>query len=278
MRARTGEEDELAPAAAEDLTASSRGAQSPRAVLRVVKLLECVADHPEGCTLAFLTQQTGAPKSSLLNLLRGLVGGGFLELVNGVYVLGPESYGLAVKIGASLRLPELTHASLQHLSDASNETALLGVPTSDRQIAYVDKVEPSRTIRATVVLGERRPLYSSAGGRAILAFLPAEKIDGYLKEVKLQKATSLTETRRSRILQILSEVRRDGFASTVGEAEIGLSGVAAPIFDGQGAVVASLILSGPSERFDPQAWCEPVRRAAVELSRLRGFAGWPPET
>ena len=252
-------------------------ADSPRAVLRIVKILDCVADVPDGCTLAFLTQHTGAPKSSLLNLLRGLVGAGYLALRGGSYVLGPESYALAMKIGGSIRLPELTHATLQRLSDQTHETALMGVPASHDQITYVDKVEPNRTIRAHVSLGERRPLYSSAGGRAILAFLPPEKLDAYLKTVKLEPATPLTETVRSRLRDILTQVRQEGFAVTIGEAELGLGGVAAPIFDNQSQVVGCLILSGPSDRMEPHVanWAALVLAASRDLSRLRGYRGIP---
>ena len=210
-----------------------------------------------------------------LDLLRGLVGAGYLNLQAGAYVIGAETYALAVKVGASIRLPQLTHAILQRLSEQTHETALMGAPTNDDQITYVDKVEANRVIRAHVDLGERRALYSSAGGRAILAFLPPDKIAAYLAQTRLEPETPHTQTDRRRLLGILAEIRERGFAVTVGEAEAGLSGIAAPVFDNQAQVVGCLILSGPSDRLEPHLapWAELVRAAARELSRLRGFAG-----
>lgn len=258
---------------AKAVATGAKAAESPRAVLRIVNILDCAAENPNGCTLSYLSQATGAPKSSLLNLLRGLVSGGYLNVVNGAYVLGPESYRLGVLITTSSRLPEISRAVLQRLSERTRETALMGVLTSDNQITYVDKIESSSTIRAHVSIGERRPIYSSAGGRAILAFLPPERIEAYFNAVKLERVTSVTETRRARLKEILAAVREQGFAITVGEAEAGLSGVAAPILDHRGSPAGCVILSGPSERMEPhlQEWTQLVLGAGAELSRLRGY-------
>jgi IclR family acetate operon transcriptional repressor len=254
---------------------NSKAADSPRAVLRIVNILDCVAHNPAGCTLSYLSQETGAPKSSLLNLLRGLVGGGYLNVVGGAYVLGPESYRLGVAITTSSRLPEVNRAALQRLSERTRETVLMGVLTSDNQVTYVDKIESSSTIRAHVSIGERRPIYSSAGGRAILAYLPPERIESYFNAVRLEKVTAVTETSRPRLREILAQVRRQGYAVTVGEAETGLTGVAAPIFDHLSGVVGCVILSGPSERMEPhlQEWTQMLLAASAELSRLRGYRG-----
>jgi IclR family acetate operon transcriptional repressor len=253
--------------------ARSKPVESPRAVLRIVNILDRVADNPTGCTLSFLSQATGAPKSSLLNLLRGLVAGGYLDVVGGAYVLGAESYRLAVTIAASSRLPELSRVVVRRLSERTGETALISVLTSDHQMTYIDKFESSNTIRAHVSIGERRPAYSSAGGRAVLAFLPPEQIEAFFATVKIERVTPATETRRARLKEMLATVRAQGYAVTVGEAEVGLTGVAAPIFDNLGAPVGSLILSGPSERMDPHLteWPKLVLDAAADLSHLRGY-------
>lgn len=253
--------------------ASPEPANSPRAVARIVTVLTLVANNPSGCTLSFLAREMDVPKSSLFNILRGLVGGGYLTVTKGVHRLGPESYRLAASISRSNSLTDIARAVLQRLRDQTGETAIIGLLTPDLQVAYVDQALSQHSIRAQIFIGEHRPAFSSAGGRAILAFLPPERIDTYFDTIALTRTTPTTETRKAPLLKILAGVKKDGYAVTDGEAEQDLAGVAAPIFDQAGNAVASVIISGPSERLRGRLkdCADLVKKAGAELSRLKGY-------
>ena len=88
------------------MTPASRGtkdnselaAAAPRSVTRVVQIFDDLCSRPTGASLATLSDSIGVPKSSLLNLLRGLLASNHLTFVNGLYQLGPEAYGMASAI------------------------------------------------------------------------------------------------------------------------------------------------------------------------------------
>jgi DNA-binding IclR family transcriptional regulator len=70
---------------------------------------------------------------------------------------------------------------------------------------------------------------------------------------ELERYTAHTITTQSALGQALAAVRRDGYATAVAEPEEGLVAVAAPVFDGTGACVAALSISGPAFRMRPES-------------------------
>jgi len=250
------------------------GGDAPRAVLRIVNILSCIADSPTGATLSLLSREMEAPKSSLSNLLRGLVSAGYLSNYGGVYSLAGESYRLAASITRSSRLPEVSRAVIRGLWERTGETALVGVLTPDDRVMFVDQVVSSHTIAAQMQIGDARPLYASASGRAMLAMLPPERIKAYLASAKLDKLTKDTEIRRSTLKELLAQIRRQGYAFTDNESDLGLSGIAAPILSSSGLPVGSVVVAGPSERLRPklQEWSVLVREAGEALSHFRGYS------
>ena len=66
----------------------------PRAISRVLKLLEVLAATPEGLSLSDLSVRLGVPKSTLLNSLRPLEKETFLYTEGTLYRLGPRAFRL----------------------------------------------------------------------------------------------------------------------------------------------------------------------------------------
>jgi DNA-binding IclR family transcriptional regulator len=249
---------------------------SPRSVARVVEILGRLAEEPHGLSLSQLSQAMAVPKSSLLNLLRGLVGAGYVAHTEGGYRLGGETYRLAGAVLASRQFPEIARPVLQKLAEQSGETALVGVPTPDRQfVVYVDKVESRTAIRFAATVGDRRPLYCAVGGQVLLAFQPAEARDQYLRQTRLVAHTPRTVTDKRKLRAMLDQVRAEGVAVTQGEMTEGVAGVGAPIFDNAGHVMAAVIIAGPQERIAAKAplLTMLVRNAGADISRLMGYAG-----
>lgn len=255
--------------------AMNRNSQSPRSVARIMHILDYVSAAPDGQSLAALSVHMGSPKSSVLSLLRGLVQSGYLVHGDGVYRLGAESFRVASAIVAARRFPDFVRPMLQRLAEDTGETAILGVlaPEADA-VVYVDKIEPRSALRFAATIGDRRPLYCTSTGRVLLAFQPPEVIERYLSRNKLVKLTPLTTTGKKEMRDLLARVRSEGLATTIGEATEEVFGVAAPVRDGTGAVVASIVLAGPIARIRSKmpGIAQRVRDAGHELSRTMGYA------
>src|SRR5215210_6523023 len=159
-----------------------------RSALRLVALFEALAKSEEGVSLAELSVTIGAPKSSLLGILRSMVALGYMEHGHGLYRLGPKSFRLAADILAIRRFPNLVRPILQDLAVKSGETVFLVVlDRLAQRVTYADIIDSANPVRYTVPTGTTRPLYVSAGGQMLLAYQDPAWADSYIRSARLEK-------------------------------------------------------------------------------------------
>lgn len=246
-----------------------------RAAGRVLDIVEFLGRSRDGFTLSALSRQLRVPKSSLLALLRTFVERGYLERQSsGAYRLGARAMAIGLRPAGNRELPAVARPILIELAEKSGESAFLGVLTRDpAEVVYVDKVESRQRIRYTAELGERRPLYCSAPGLAILAFMPDAARTRMIRSLSLRPFTDRTVTERERLRTRLDEIRRTGVVVNVDAFITGASGIAAPIFDAQGIAGAACTVIGPTDRLLAQReqlvkW---VKAAGDRISHRLGF-------
>src|SRR5437763_4666941 len=198
------------PTAAE--AADPAEGSSGRSSGRVIAALETRTRSEEGLGLAEMSLAVGAPKSSLLGILRSLVALGYLAHSHGLYRLGPRSFRLAADMLAVRRFPTLVRPVLQDLHARTQETVFL-VQLDDvaRRSTYVEGIDSPTPIRYTVPTGTTRPLYVSAGGLMLLAFQDPAFVDAYLGSVRLDPLTPRTTTDAGKLRQPLLMISRAGF-------------------------------------------------------------------
>jgi DNA-binding IclR family transcriptional regulator len=240
----------------------------------VLEALEILARDRGGQTLSELSQRLASPKSSLFYLLRSLNRLGYLVRgEDGRYRLGPGAFTFAMAALSNRELPELARPFLEDLAAKCGETALIGTLGSDGSAAvYIDRVESHNPVRYTVAVGDQRPLYCSALGKLLLAYMSAEQQDDYLKTAKLKPMARHTITDRGTLKKHLAEIKRAGLSVTRDELSEGSAGLAAPVFDRDGHVVAALVVGGPSVRLAPNLarFGKLTKDTARAISRVLG--------
>ena len=107
-------------------------------------------------------------------------------------------------------------------------------------VIYVDKLTAPEAFRITMTVGERAPAYSSASGKALLAFLDPDLCIKILSERDLKPITDCTITDMKRIEEDLAMTRERGYALDLEERIKGVWSVAAPVFGPNGKVMASI--------------------------------------
>lgn len=248
-------------------------------VARLPQILDLLSRaSPNGASLASLSAQTGIPKSSLLNILRGLQSLGYVTSANGAYHLGREAYALANLIISTLRsgrLPAIARPALQRLADKVGETVILGVLSQDeRHVVYVDAIESRHTVRVSGIIGNHTPLYASTGGWVMLAHLPDGFVDAYLRSVDRVRHTAKTLTGIDELKAMYRQVREQGVSIAIGQMDESILGFGAPIFDASGTiagvVIISSVISRALQRSDELA--DAVREAGREISGLLGHS------
>lgn len=259
------------------MPSDERGTQSPQSVTRVIRILETLCSSPGPMSLADLARVLGAPKSSLAALLRGLADEGFVVPAEGAWRLGGGAFGLGsalVEARRRVQTSDLLRDGMRRLAERSGETVLFAVPDADGEtMTYVDVIESRNAVRFAVSVGDRRPLYATAGGRALLAAGPEEDAARYLGGLKAEKLTGQTETARRRLADTIAAVRETGVAQTVDQMADGVTGTAAVIHGAAGNVVGALIVAAPSARLqDRLPVLEAlVREEAAAISRSLGY-------
>jgi len=165
----------------------------------------------------------------------------------------PEGYALSLKYldyGMTMRarLPVVREAetTLEQLAADTSEAAYLVVEEHGRAV-YVDYALGDRAVKTHARIGTRSPLHSLASGKAILAYLPDERVDEIVERRGLPALTENTITDRSTLREELAAVRERGYAVNQHEANEGTHAIGTPII-ADDEVVAGLSVAGPANR------------------------------
>lgn len=217
---------------------------------RILDLLEFLATRRGPVLFREIVAALGFPKSSAHALLQTLIGRGHVvQDPAGRYLLVEASrHGFPFR---ATEEPLVARAMplMERLRDASGETVLLTTMNARGDLRRLAKCVSRHPVRYDVDLGSPIAVYCTATGRAMLAFRSETEIDDYLGRVSLLSYTRFTVTDREGLLAILAEVRARGYAINDQEFVTGSTGIAAPVRDASGAVVAAINLGTPTSRF-----------------------------
>lgn len=253
---------------------------APLSVARVLQILQALSMSEQPMGLAELARQLSTPKTSLIGLLRGMVDRNYVMFADGAYRLGGSAFDLASAILASRarqHMGDYLRAGMNDLTKRSGETVLYAILTSDEPatMVYVGLVESRSAIRISVGIGDRSPLYCTAGGRVLLAGMTDEEVRRYLATAPLKAINSLTETAPVKLFERVGEARRAQFSCVRDEMIQGITGMAAPIRDSSSQVLGALIVTGPTRRMieDEDLLRSMTLEAAQGISLSLGFRG-----
>lgn len=248
---------------------------SVRSVDRAVGILDVLAQGGWR-TGAEVARALGVHRSTALRLLGTLERHGLVERdsKSAKYRLGPRIPQLASVVTGESDLREVARPVCEALAAALGETVTLDVLAGD-EIVPIEQATGSTSVVSVNWLGRRTLAHCTASGKVILAFGP-EAVRRRLLAAPLHRSTPHTVTDRAQVEAQLDRARKEGFARTFGELEVGLDAIAAPVYAAGGEVVAAIDVSGPSHRLRSDDRPELARltlEAAADLSHRLGFRG-----
>lgn len=184
------------------------------------------------------------------------------------YTLGYGILKLARALLGRVPVREIALPTMRELAASVEETAVLTLRDGRCGVA-VESIEASGPVRVAPAPGERVPLHVGAPMKALLAFLPPEEIETYVKG-PLEKPTARAIADPRKLRAHLAQIRQRGYAESWEEVYPGAVGVAVPIVGPDGVPVASLAIAGPVHRFTPDRVvmvAQQLMSAGKELSR-----------
>lgn len=261
-----------------------------QAVERAAAMLQLLATE-EDLGLAEIAGALHLPKTTAHGLLRTLVDVGFAEQVaeSGRYRISADLFRLG---SPRLDLNELRSRAINWadaLASRTGESARLAAFRSGEPIlAHVvrradtgrgqafdrtpDGVPPAG--QAYPAVGSSVSLHANALGKILLAHDPGAARS--LRYTELPALTHRTVVESAAVQRGLAHVRERGVATAVDEERVGVCGIAAPIRDRGGYVVAAIGVEGATGQLCDGALrprtelVEEVQRAASAVSRELG--------
>lgn len=271
----TGGESAVGASADDRAAASIRNAPSTvQSVDRAVSILEILARTGD-VGVTELAKELGVHKSTAFRLVAALERRDLVEqnVGRGKYRLGPGILRLAGASSSRLDVVQECRVVCAALAKRTGETVNLAVLSAGAAL-YMHQAAGSSALHSHNWVGQRIPLHATSNGKVLLSALDLAELRRQLPS--LPAYTARTITTLAALERELDDVREQGHAFAIDELEIGLSAVAAPVRDIHGEVLASMSISGPTFRLDPERLpelAEAVTAAANEVSRRLGWAG-----
>ena len=163
------------------------------------------------------------------------------------YRLTIRLFELGAKALENVDLVREADIEMRRIAQLTRETVHLGAFDEDA-IIYIHKIEGDYGLRMQSRVGWRKPLYSTAIGKVLLAYMPPDESRAVLSRVEFKKPTQKTLGSAEAVLSILPRVRQQGFGEDNEEQEDGLLCIAVPVFDRFDRVIAGLSISFPPMR------------------------------
>ena len=244
---------------------------------KVCAIIETLATK-KSWELSALCRATGIPKTTVHRILLTLEDGGYIiqEKTRGEYSLSYKLFSLGSKAVSHDNIVDMARPYCRSLLEAVDETVNLCV-VSGIEMLVIDKQVTSQTLRQDSIVGSSFPLFYSASGKVMLAFLSPEEAEKKLDTIKRQTKGGIPEGVFKKLRQELEEVRATGLAFDYEEVFPGVRCVASPIFDFQNTIAATVSISTPTVRLTQEsaAKIEQELLIASEKISVRLGASWP---
>jgi len=250
--------------------------QTHQSLERGLRVIEATAAVGGAATLSEIARKTALPRSTTHHIVRALVDFGYLiqDGDSRPYRLGPKLFRLTGTHWTGAQLAEMAMPFLDELSRRTGEGTSLAM-LRDGVVTVVAKRESDGPVRVIQEVGARRPMYCTAVGKALAAWLPDRELDGIINRTTFEKRTARTITIAAAFRRELARIRATGFAFDNEEHVVGIRCVAIPVRDHSGEVCASLCVVGPASRL-PRPRLLDIRKllaaVAADLSARLGFA------
>jgi IclR family transcriptional regulator, KDG regulon repressor len=213
-----------------------------RSLERALRIINVLGVKQEALSLAQLSNELELPRATILRLCSTLLNFSFLrqDPLTKQYSLGFKILELASIISDTFSLRKITASYLKILQARLGKTIFLGVLDKD-ELLYIDKIDdPRNPISFTSKVGTRRPPHWGMLGFVLMAYLPENEVNRILNENPLAAFTKKSITKIGEFKKLLGQVRSQGYI-VEGEMVLdGITGVAAPVFDRTGKVIAGI--------------------------------------
>lgn len=253
---------------------SAKRSYTITALQRGLGLLQLFSDSPHGLTAKQVAARSRLPVSTVHRFLANLETSAFLNCSgDGVYQLGIACFAIGQVALSQLDVRRVSLPYLEELNRQTRETIHLTLRHGISAV-YVEKLDSPEPLRIHSRIGAAVPLYCTAVGKVMLAYMPDEERGRVLPQLGLKRLTPNTVGNLQELEAELYRVKRNGYACDLEEHELHIRCIAAPIWDHEGGVNASLSITAPMVRMTVtrlRQLAPLIQTAGLQISRELGY-------
>src|SRR5438270_7590636 len=192
------------------------------ALQRGLRLLQIFSESPGGLTAKQVAGLSRLPVSTVHRFLANLETAGFLNC-NGdsVYHLGIACFAIGQSALGQLDIRRLSLPYLRELNQQTRETIHLTV-RHGLSAVYVEKLDSPEPLRIYSHIGAAVPLYCTAVGKVMLAYMSPEEQDRTISQIDLKRQTPISAGNVQELKTELYRVRKNGYACDLEAHEVDL--------------------------------------------------------
>ena len=242
---------------------------------RALRILDLFSERDTELKLTEIGQQLNLHKSTVHGLLRTLSHHGYISqnMENGKYRLGMK---LVERSNIALQAMDIRRIAQPYLREVAHElgdTTHLVILEGDEAV-YIDKVEGERSILQYSRVGKRAPLYCTAVGKVLVSHKESTEIKRLAMKQSYEIHTESTIANPLQFEEEIEKVREKGYGVDDEELQIGLRCLAVPIYNYDGKIIASISVSGSSNRLSRENEQEVItylKDKALQISYQLGY-------
>lgn len=222
----------------------------------------------DGAGVTELADHVGIAKSAVHNHLTTLLQHDYVVREgSGEYRVGLRFLELGGYARDKMALHHVAEPELKRVAAETHERTNLMVEEGGVGI-YLIREKGDQAVSVNSYLGMRTYLHTTALGKALLAFMPDERVDEIIDRHGLPTETENTIGTRAELEETLEVVRERGFAFDDEERFKGIRCVAVPILNSEDEVIASLSASAPMRRMKDEWFREEVPELLLDAANI----------
>jgi len=243
---------------------------------RAFDILDILAREARGISLAEVARLANLPRSTAFRLLAVLQQREFVRKTEdtGKYRLGPGFIELGSIYLNSLELKTESAPFMEELASSLGSIVFLACRQGNRMV-YIDKYDRFASLRKYAIIGQQKPLYCTALGKALMMDMGDEEIAILHAGEPFGHFAPNTHRNVETLLEDMRLCRARGWSHDDQEAEPGVNCVAAPIRDYRGQIISAISTSWLLEihpELEPGRVAVHVLKAAGAISHSMGFS------
>jgi len=175
-----------------------------QSLTRAFDIVELLSREQHGLTLTEVSARLDLPQSTTYRLLSALKERRYVEQTkpSSWYRLGLAFVELSSLYLNRLELKTEAEPFLRELSQKTRQTVFMATRDGD-QIVYIEKVEQFDSLRKYSIIGQRKPVYATSLGKALLLGLTDIEIREALAHTRFEALGPKTLTDLQRLLALL---------------------------------------------------------------------------